>query len=29
MLVCIVSRLCWVRFRAKERAGPKDAVAPP
>ena len=29
MLVCIVGRLCWVRLRAKERVGPKDAVTPP
>ena len=29
MLVCIVGRLCLVRFRAKERVGPKDAVPPP
>ena len=25
----VVGRLCWVRFRAKERVGPKGAVAPP
>ena len=29
MLVCISGRLCWVQFRAKERVGPKDAVASP
>jgi hypothetical protein len=25
----IAGRSCWARLRAKERAGPKDAVAPP
>ena len=29
MLEFIAGWSCWARLRAKERAGPKDAVTPP